>query len=68
VKHGFEVVTEAGAATPALRDAAIGTCEWIHKLSEGAMSVGPPVPERFFRGFGPEACPLQPAQVSCAGS
>jgi hypothetical protein len=58
VKHGFEVLAEAGAVTPAFRDAAIGTCEWIYKLSKGAMGVGLPVPERFFCGFGPEAGPL----------
>lgn len=68
VKHGFEVLAEAGAVTPALRDAAIEICEWFYKSSEGAMGIGLPVPERFFRGFGPEAGPLQPTQVSCARS
>lgn len=64
VKHGFEVLTEAGAVTPALGDAAIGTRKWVHELSEGAVGVGLPVPERFFRGFEPEAGPLQSTQVS----
>jgi hypothetical protein len=68
VKHGLEVLAEACAVTPALRDAAIGTCEWVCKLPEGAMGIGLPVPERFFCGFGPEAGPLQPTQVSCARS
>jgi hypothetical protein len=68
MKHGFEVLAEADAVTPALRDAAIGTREWLYKVSDGAMGMGLPVPERFFRGFGPEAGPLQPTQVSCAGS
>lgn len=58
VKHGFEVLTEAGAVTPALRDAAVGTCEGVYKLSEGAMGISLPVPERLFCGFGPEAGPL----------
>lgn len=58
VKHGFEVLTEAGAVTPALRDAAVDTCEGVYKLSEGAMGISLPVPERFFCGFGPEAGPL----------
>lgn len=60
VKHGFEVLAEAGAVAPALNDAAIRPCEWIYKLSEGAMGKGLPVPERFLCGFGPEAGPLQP--------
>lgn len=29
VKCGFEVFAEAGAVTPTLRDAAIGTCQWV---------------------------------------
>lgn len=66
VKHGFKVAAESGAVTPAPGDAAIETCERVWNLAEGAMSVGMPVPERFFRGFGPEAGPLQPTQVSCA--
>lgn len=68
VKHGFEVLAEVGAVTPAPRDAAIEICEWFYKSSEGAMGIGLPVPERFFCGFGPEAGPLQPTQVSCARS
>lgn len=68
VKHGFEVLTEAGAVTPALRDSAIGTREGVYKVPEGAMSIGLPVPERFFRGFGPEASSLQPTQVSGAAA
>lgn len=68
VKHGFEVLTEAAAVTPALRDAAIGTREGVYKMSEGSMGIGLPVPERFFCGFGAEAGRLQPTQVSCAGT
>lgn len=68
VKHGFEVLAEAGAVAPALIDAASRSCEWIYELSEGAMGKGLPVPERFFCGFRPEAGPLQPTQVSRARS
>lgn len=34
VQHGFEVLAEAGAVTPVLRNAAIGTCEWVYRLSK----------------------------------
>ncbi|WP_405500710.1 hypothetical protein OG501_17770 [Streptomyces niveus] len=50
MKHDFQVLAEVSAVTPALRDAAIGACEWVYKLSEGAMGIGLPVPERFFCG------------------
>lgn len=68
VEHGFEEFAEAVAVTAALKDAAIRTGEGVHKLSEGAMGKGLPVPERFFHGFGPETCPLQPTQVGGARS
>jgi hypothetical protein len=68
VNHGFEVLTEAGTVTPALGDAAVGTCEGVYKLSEGTVGISLPVPERLFCGFGPEAGPLEPTQVSCARS
>lgn len=68
MEHGFEVITEADAVTPAFRDAAVGTCEGVYKVSEGAMGISLPVPESFFCGFGPETGSLQPTQVSCARS
>jgi hypothetical protein len=68
VKHGFELPAEVDAVTPALKDAVIRACEWVYKLPERAMGKGLPVPERFFCGFVSEAGPLQPTQVSCAGS
>ncbi|GGU85105.1 hypothetical protein GCM10010275_20500 [Streptomyces litmocidini] len=66
VKHGFEVLTEAGAVALTLRNAATRTQEWIYKLPDGSMGVGMPVPERFLCGLGPEAGPLQAAQVGYA--
>lgn len=68
VNHGFKVAAEVDAVTPALKDAAARTFEWVPKLSEGAVGQSLPVPERFFRGFEPETGPLKPPHVSSARS
>lgn len=68
VNHGFKVAAEVDAVTPALKNAAVRTFEWVRKLSERAVGQGLPVPERFFRGFGPETGPFKPPQVSSARS
>lgn len=67
-KHDFKVLAVVDAVAAALKDAATKTYERFYKLSERTMGQGLPVPERFFRGFGPESGPLQPVQVSCARS
>lgn len=63
VKHGFEVAAEVDAVAPALEDLAARAHQRVSELSEGAVGQGLPVPERFFRGFGPEAGPLKPTQI-----
>ncbi|MFJ4340386.1 hypothetical protein [Streptomyces sp. NPDC088915] len=68
MKHDFQVFTKAGSVASAPKDAAIKAYERVGQLSERAMGKRLPVPERFFRGFGPEAGPLKPTQVGRTGS
>ncbi|MFG2861709.1 hypothetical protein [Streptomyces sioyaensis] len=67
MKHDFEVSAEADAVTTTLNDAAIRTFEVFYKLPERALGKCLPVPERFLRGFRPEAGSFQLAEVRLAG-